>query len=735
MKWLLKEKYTSEFAEKLPGYSPVVLQLLWDRNLDTQEKIDEFFNPDYLADIHDPFLFKDAQKASKRVLEAIGKQESILIFGDYDADGVTAAVLLEKTLRKLGAKNVDVFVPHRELDGYGLSLEKAEEFAKEKKHNLIITVDCGITNFEAIEKLNSAGIDTIVTDHHLATEKLPNALAILDPSVESEPYPFKKLAGVGVAFKLAQALFKYINNHPLAPSLKRRGENNYEAFEKWLLDLVALGTIGDISPILGENRTLVKYGLMVLNKTPRKGLQELIRVSSLSDGEELKNLPLGADLYDLNIRNISYQLVPRINAAGRIDHASLALELLSTEDEIEAIALARDIHEKNLQRQKIVEVAMKEAREILGEVTADKKILIAASEKWPVGIVGLVSGKLMDEFARPVLLMNKDGENYAGSGRSIAEFNITGALGECSDFLERFGGHAKAAGFGIKGKKNYNKFVAKMEALTKEKLKGVELLPTIEIDTEIKLSDLNWELWDEIKKFEPFAEANPLPLFLVKNLKVESVEEMGKNGGHLRFYLSDGIISHKVISFGTAEEWKDKIKSGDVIDAVMEFGINEWNGNRELQFKLVDFKHANNDTNTCEDRANDDATNNILHKDLCFKINGVLYEIQNRLGKTSNEKQYCDLGELLFAKNKIIFEREKEIPFEFKEGIIKGNKVDFLIENTLLVDFKAKKYITRDDYFQMQRYLNATKLKLGILVNFKNFPLELKRVINKNGVK
>ncbi|MDD5289825.1 MAG: single-stranded-DNA-specific exonuclease RecJ [Patescibacteria group bacterium] len=595
-KWILKEKYTSEFAEKLPGYSPVVWQLLYDRGLDNQEKIDEFFNPDYLSDIHDPFLFKDAKKASKCVLEAIEKQESILVFGDYDADGVTASVVMEKTLRKLGAQNVDVFIPHRELDGYGLNLEKAEELAKEKKYNLIITVDCGITNFEAIEKLNSAGIDTIVTDHHLATEKLPPAFAILNPSVESEIYPFKKLAGVGVAFKLAQALFREKQEKQEKSEKQEKGKkekkelHSYEAFEKWLLDLVTLGTIGDVSPILGENRTLVTYGLKVLNKTPRKGLQELIRVSSLSDGEELKNLPLGADLYDLNIRNISFQLVPRINAAGRIDHASLALELLSTEDEIEAIALARDIQEKNLQRQKIVEVAMKEAKEILGEVTDDKKILIAASANWPVGIVGLISGKLMDEFARPVILMNQDGENYAGSARSIAEFNITEALGECGEFLERFGGHAKAAGFGIKGKKNYNKFIAKMEALAEEKLKDVELTPTIEIDTEIKFSDLNWELWDEIKKFEPFAEANPLPLFLVKNLKVESVEEMGKNGGHLRFYFSDGALAHKAISFGTAVEWKDKIKSGDIIDAVMEFGINEWNGNRELQFKLVDFK-------------------------------------------------------------------------------------------------------------------------------------------------
>jgi single-stranded-DNA-specific exonuclease len=329
---------------------------------------------------------------------------------------------------------------------------------------------------------------------------------------------------------------------------------------------------------------------MVLNKTPRKGLQELIRVSSLSDGEELKNLPLGADLYDLNIRNISFQLVPRLNAAGRLDHASLACQLLATEDEVEAIALARDIHEKNLQRQKIVEVALQEAKEIFGEITPAKKILIAASPNWSAGIVGLVAGKLADEFARPVILMNQDGENYAGSARSIPEFNITEALNQCGAFLERFGGHSQAAGFGLKGKNNYNKFIAQLKKLAGEKLREVELMPTLEIDAEIKLTALDWELWDDLQKFEPFAEANPLPLFLIRNLKVESLEEMGKNGGHLRLALTENGFTRKAVSFGTAAEWKNQIKPGDQIDVVVEFGVNEWNGNRELQLKVMDFK-------------------------------------------------------------------------------------------------------------------------------------------------
>ncbi|MBU4360272.1 DHH family phosphoesterase, partial [Patescibacteria group bacterium] len=358
-KWIIKPKYPQEFAEKMPGYSPIVLQLLYDRGLDTHKKVDEFLNPDYTQDIHDPFLFNDMRKAVARINKAIKDKEKILIYGDYDADGVTASAVLVKTLEKLAPsiqeKNIEVFIPHRETDGYGLNLKNCQKFIDEKI-NLIITVDCGITNVEQIEFLKKAGVDTIITDHHIESEKLPNAVAILNPSVKKENYPFKKLAGVGVAFKLAQAIFDSQNNNLPQPLLVRRGVNNFEAFEKWLLDLVTIGTIGDVSPILGENRTLVKYGLMVLNKTQRKGLRELIRVSSLSNGHDPNSeIPLGEDIYELNVRNVSWQIVPRINAAGRIDHANLAYNLLTTDDEVEAIALAQDINSKNLERQKIAE--------------------------------------------------------------------------------------------------------------------------------------------------------------------------------------------------------------------------------------------------------------------------------------------------------------------------------------------------------------------------------------------
>jgi len=404
-----------------------------------------------------------------------------------------------------------------------------------------------------------------------------------------------------VAFKLAQALLKFQTDFSQGQeetsskeglkTFSKQWLNSFEAFEKWLLDLVTIGTIGDVSPILGENRTLVKYGLMVLNKTPRKGLRELMQVSSLSNGHNPnEDVPLGQDLYDLSVRNVAFQIVPRINAAGRIDHANLAYKLLTTDDEIEAIALAQDINSKNLERQKITEQMMSEAEEILGNVSDEQKILIVVRENWMTGLVGLVAGKLKDKYNRPVILFTKEKEKYTGSGRSITEFNITEALQKCQELLDRFGGHSQACGMSLTGQENLNKFINKIKNLTENKLKNTELVPSIEIDAELKMKDLNWELFDGLEKFEPFAEANPLPLFLIKNIKIINLDIIGKNNNTLKFLLSQDNQSYKAIAFGKVEEWRDKIKAGDILDIVVEFGVNEWNGNRELQFKIIDYK-------------------------------------------------------------------------------------------------------------------------------------------------
>ena len=603
-KWIIKNSHPAEFAEKFPGYSPVVLTLLFSRGLDTQEKIDEFLNPDYSQDLHNPFLFQDMQKAVDRINLAISKKQKILIHGDYDADGTTASAVLFSTLKKLGAENVEVFIPHRENDGYGINSKNVEKFISDKI-DLLITVDCGISNFDQVEKLNQNKIDAIITDHHIEPKKLPNAIVILNCALKREKYPFKKLAGVGMAFKLAQALLKSQNNISPLTKGRVRGVNSLEAFEKWLLDLVTIGTIGDISPILGENRVLVKYGLMVLNKTQRPGLRELICTCSLSNGHDPNDeIPLGEELYDLSVRNVSFQLVPRLNAMGRIADANITYKLLVTENDVEAIAFARDIHEKNLERQKIAEQMLEQAKEKIGTLSVPNtplsgveksklpKILITSSEDWLPGMVGLTSGKLKDIYSRPVILFSEKENVFVGSGRSILEFNITQAVSECSDFVEKSGGHSQACGLTINGQENFKKFQEKIKLIAQEKLKNVELIPSIEIDAEVKLKDLDWDFWDELQKFEPFAEANPMPLFLIKKIKIESIDKMGKNNNHLRFLISQGDAKHKAISFFTADDWHDNIKAGEIYDLVVEFGVNEWNGNRELQFKIVDYNKS-----------------------------------------------------------------------------------------------------------------------------------------------
>ncbi|MCG2687088.1 DHH family phosphoesterase, partial [Candidatus Parcubacteria bacterium] len=278
------------------------------------------------------------------------------------------------------------------------------------------------------------------------------------------------------------------------------------------------------------------------------------------------------------------------NAAGRIDHANLAYNLLTTDDEVEAIALAQDINSKNLERQKIAEQMLVEAEEIFGDVKEGQKILIASKKNWLAGLVGLVAGKLKDKYNRPVILFSQDKEKYTGSGRSISEFNITQALKECAEFLEKHGGHSQACGLSLAGDENLNKFINKIVEIASNKLKDIELVPSVEIDIELKMQDLNWNLLDELEKFEPYAEANPLPLFLIRNVKIEKMDIIGKNNNTLRFSLSQNGQMQKAIAFNKVEEWEDKIKVNNIIDIVVEFGVNEWNGNRELQFKIIDWK-------------------------------------------------------------------------------------------------------------------------------------------------
>jgi single-stranded-DNA-specific exonuclease len=561
-KWQIAPKINQSTKNKFPEINPIILQLLFNRGLGTQEKIDEFLNPDYGQDIHDPFLFRDMNKAVDRILKAIKKKEKIVVYGDYDADGVCATVLLAEVLKELGALP-EVYIPYRNTEGYGLNDKAVEELSRSGT-KLIITVDCGISNKNEIEKAKKNGIEVIITDHHYEPKELPKAFATINPKIHGEKYPFDDLAGVGVAFKLAQALLK-------------TEKNINQGFEKWLLDLVALGTVTDIADLLGENRTLVRYGLIVLKKTKRLGLLELLKAAQINP-------------YEIDSRVIGYYLGPRLNAAGRLDHASTAYQLLITEDENEAKKIAQDLDGKNRQRQKMTKKIVQEALKQIGKIDEKKKLLTAIGESWPAGVVGLVAGKIADQYYRPTLIMERGEYEIIGSGRSIEEFNLIRALQKMEKYLSRYGGHAQACGFTMTNEKNLEKFRAELEKIVEEELKGKELYPKINIDLEIDLEEVNWDLYENTEKFEPFGEANQDPVFLAKNLKVVGIECVGQDGKHLRLQVNHNTrMVKKAIGFNFGY-WSDKINVGDKIDMVFKLEVNQWNGSRELQLKVVDLK-------------------------------------------------------------------------------------------------------------------------------------------------
>jgi len=561
-KWQIAKKITEEFQDQFAEINPVVLQLLYNRGLIDQETIDEFLNPDYGQDIHDPFLFKDMKKALNRILSAIEKGEKITVHGDYDADGVCASAITVSTLQVLGAR-VGVYIPHRVSEGYGLNKETVKELAKNGT-KLIVTVDCGIASVKEVDFANQKGIDVIITDHHKQQLELPKAYAIINPHVEGEKYPFKGLSGAGVAFKLTQALV-----------IKDGGEKIKQGFEKWLLDLVAIGTIADCMPILGENRTLVKYGVIVLRKTKRLGLQELVKQTRFS-------------LETLDTSSVSFGIAPRLNAAGRLDHANTAYELLISEDLEEVKKISKSLEKTNQERQRITEKLVSESKQQIGEVSR-QKILFASGQDWPVGVVGLVAGRLSDEYARPVIIMGEKKDEVVGSGRSIPEFDITVALIEIRDLLERFGGHASACGFTIR-KENLNKLKERLSEIALSRIKDEDMVKRLFIDGEVSLPDINWKLIRLIEDFEPFGVGNQQARFVVYGLELVDFRKVGVDGKHLRLLVKQGDIVKKVIAFGFGSAWGDKLKIGDKIDAAFEVSVNEWNGNKEIQLKLVDLK-------------------------------------------------------------------------------------------------------------------------------------------------
>ena len=558
--WDVSPLISKDFQDKFPEINPIILQLLANRGLNTQKKIDDFLHPDYSQDIHNPFLLKDMKKAVHRIYQAVKSNEKVVICGDYDTDGVTSSTILFEVFKKIGMKDLQVYIPDRQKDGYGLNKKAIKDFIKQKM-NLIITCDCGVSNVEEIDLANKSNIDVIVTDHHREPPKLPNSLAIINPQLGREKYPFKFLAGVGVAFKLIQGLLKD----------KNCSLSDTEAIEKWLLDLVALGTIADFMPLLGENRVLSKYGLVVLNKTRNLGLKSLIKYSSLETGS-------------LNAGHVGFQLSPRINAAGRINHATDALALFLSIDQNEADEHAKHLNLLNSQRQNITEKVFKSIK-----VNEKDKIIVALDEDWPGGVLGLVANKLVDAFSRPALVLRKEGKNLTGSGRSTETFDLFSFLKKESKYFKAFGGHRGAVGFTLKGISCFDDFKQKILKKAEQVLDSEAVASKLSIEAEISPDDINWSLYEELIKFEPFGCENPQPNLSIRNVVLEKIQSVGKNNQHYRLFIEGG---RKMIYFNSASVMTN-FKPGQKIDIVFKLDVNQWNGTQELQMKVVDIKKSN----------------------------------------------------------------------------------------------------------------------------------------------
>ena len=527
-KWIVKSK---DVACNVSA-DDVIEQLLANRGIQDR---DAFFNPKY-EDLADPFLMKDMHKAVTRIKKA----KKVAIFGDYDADGVTGSVILKNIFDFLKIEN-QVYIPDRYKEGYGMNLKAIKKLAKQK-FDLLITTDCGISDFKEVELANKLGFDVIITDHHTVPKKIPNAYAVINPKQQDCKYPFKQLAGVGVAFTLARAF-------------------NLD-FEKWLLDLVAIGTVADCMDLIGENRIIIKYGLIVLEKTRNIGLKYLIPEK-------------------LDSRAIAFQIGPRLNAAGRVDHANTSYELLITGSKNKAEKIANKLEKNNQKRQRETEKVLKQVQESAS--LSDKKIIFDYNKNWPIGVLGLAAGKLCERYSRPVVLISKN----AGSCRSIANFNIIKALTQCQEFFVEFGGHAQAAGFKIQ-EKNIKKFQTKLENIINNTLKPEDLVSLLEIDAEININNINFDLLNQINKFEPFGRGNSKPKFLLKRAEIQEIRCVGNGNQHLKMQLSN----FKAIGFNCSG-FASHLKQGDKIDIVFELEEDNWQGYKNLQLNILDLRFNN----------------------------------------------------------------------------------------------------------------------------------------------
>ena len=568
-RWLLPTPDT-ELGDSLArqlGVSHLTAQVLINRGLKDADSARAFLNPQ-LNDLADPDLLPDIEAAVERTFAAARNKEKVLIYGDYDVDGTTATALLVRFLRLAGL-DVDYYVPHRIQEGYGLNIAAIEEF-KQRGVDLIITVDCGVGSVAECEHARAAGIDVIVTDHHEPGEQVASACAVVDPKLTGHLHTFRELSGVGVAFKLAWAVAKRFST----------GQKISEEFRGFLLNslgLVALGTVADVVPLLGENRVLVRYGLKALSSSAGPGLRALMDRARIRRGR-------------LSSVDVAFGLGPRLNAAGRMADAALAIDLMITDDGAVAQRIAETLDRHNVDRQKLQNDMFQHAREmVLQQADFDgSRAIVLAHDSWHPGVVGIVASKLVDEFNRPTALIAIEGGVGRGSARSVPGNNRFDVLDGFRDRMNSFGGHAAAAGFQITTE-NIPGLREHLNRAAKE-LAPELFQPSIQVDAEVELDDLSERLISELELLAPHGQANRRPLFVARGLRVAGKPKlMGMKGQHISFYVSNGKASLRVVGFGLGDKLYDRIIGGErSCSVVFSPRIDTWRGSGALELQIKD---------------------------------------------------------------------------------------------------------------------------------------------------
>ena len=544
------EKKVNEISEKFK-IDTLIAKILVNRGIIDDEKISIFLEPNR-TNFYDPYLLNDMDKAVDRIIKAMNNKEKIIIYGDYDVDGITSITVLKKFLEERGM-NIGYYIPNRLNEGYGLNNGAIDKIAKEN-YSLMITVDCGISCIDEIEYVKQCGIEVIVTDHHEPLEQLPKAMAVIDPKRKDNKYPFNQLAGVGVVFKLIQAL-----------SLRLGLEE--KEFLKYL-DLVCVGTISDIVPLVDENRVIAKLGLKLVNVTKNIGLKSLLNSSGFKS---------------IDANTISFGIAPKINACGRMGHEEEALELLLSNNYVRVQELTEKLNAYNKSRQDTEKNIYEEAiAKIKNE--EEKSVIVLGSENWHHGVIGIVASKITEMYFKPTILLCFEDDIAKGSGRSVQGFDLHNALCLCSDLLEKYGGHEMAIGLSLK-KENFNAFKEKFEQIASE-YKVNEIIPVIYIDNQITSKTFNLELVKQLKLLEPFGEGNKVPIFIYKNLKIDSIRTLTE-GRHLKLTLRDENNIINAIGFNMGDIAENYL-IGDKVDVIGFLEINSYNGNETIQINMKD---------------------------------------------------------------------------------------------------------------------------------------------------